>query len=43
MQAALRACANHRVNTVFATMWGDDGAETNALLAFSRLPIFSEA
>lgn len=43
MPPALRACAAHRVDTVFATLWGDDGAETNALLAFNQLPIFSEA
>ena len=43
MRPALRACARHKVDTVFATMWGDDGAETNYFLAFSQLPIFSEA
>lgn len=43
MAPALRACAKHRVDTVFATMWGDDGAETNTMLASSLLPIFSEA
>ncbi len=43
MRPALRMCAKHRVNTVFGTMWGDDGAETNFFLAFSQLPIFSEA
>ncbi len=43
MRPALRACARHGVDTVFATMWGDDGAETNLFLASSQLPIFSEA
>ena len=43
MSAGLRACAKHHVDTVFATMWGDDGAETNTMLASSLLPIFSEA
>ncbi len=43
MFPALRACARHRVDTVFATMWGDDGAETNVFLAGSLLPIFSES
>ena len=43
MSAGLRACAKHRVDIVVATMWGDDGAETNTMLASSLLPIFSEA
>lgn len=43
MSAALPVCARHGVDTVFATMWGDDGAETNAFLVSSLLPIFSEA
>ena len=43
MSVALKVCAAHHVDTVFATMWGDDGAETNTLLASSLLPIFSEA
>ena len=43
MLPALRACARQQVDTVFATMWGDDGAETNAFLALNQLPIFSEA
>ena len=33
----------HKVDTAFATLWGDDGAETNVFLASSMLPIFSEA
>ncbi|MGN0778621.1 MAG: family 20 glycosylhydrolase [Aristaeellaceae bacterium] len=43
MLPALRACARRQVDTVFATMWGDDGAETNPFLALNQLPIFSEA
>lgn len=43
MEVGLRVCAKHHVNTVFTTLWGDDGAETNTLLASSLLPIFSEA
>ncbi|MBQ7887701.1 MAG: family 20 glycosylhydrolase [Clostridia bacterium] len=43
MSPALSACAKHKVDTVFATLWGDDGAETNVFLASSLLPIFSEA
>ena len=43
MLPALRACAKHHVRTVMATMWGDDGAETDQFLASGLLPIFSEA
>jgi hypothetical protein len=43
MEVGLKVCAQHEVNTVLATMWGDDGAETNTMLATSLLPIFSEA
>ena len=43
MSVGLKVCAQHKVDTVLATMWGDDGAETNTLLATSLLPIFSEA
>jgi len=42
MLPALRACAKHHVHTVLATMWGDNGAETNHFLASGMLPIFSE-
>ncbi len=42
MEPALRACAKHHVQTVMATMWGDDGNETNHLLALSQAPLFSE-
>lgn len=43
MRPALKACNEHRVDTVFATLWGDDGAEMNIMTALSQLPIFSEA
>ena len=43
MRPALRACARHRVDTVFATLWGDDGAETNVFLADGLMPLFSES
>ena len=39
---ALRACLKTGVQTVLATMWGDDGSETDQRLALSQLPIFSE-
>ena len=35
MEPALRMCAKHKVKTVFATMWGDDGGECSH---FSQLP-----
>ena len=39
---ALRACLRAGVNTVFATLWGDDGCETDYRLALQQLPLFSE-
>ncbi len=42
MTPALQVCARHQVNTVMATMWGDDGQETMHSLALNQLPIFSE-
>lgn len=42
MKPALRACARHHVQTVMATLWGDDGTETNYFLADSQLALFSE-
>ena len=42
MVPALQSCAAHGIDTVLATMWGDDGAETNLLLAAGLLPVFSE-
>ncbi len=43
MRPALASCARNRVKTVFATLWGDDAAETNVTLAYGLLPMFSEA
>ena len=43
MLPALRVAARHHVQTVLATMWGDDGAETNYFLGMPMLPLFSEA
>lgn len=43
MVPALASCARHGVGTVLATLWGDDGAETDYMLAMAMLPIFSEA
>lgn len=40
--AALKSCLKHGVKTVFTTIWGDDGNETNALLANSHLAVYSE-
>ncbi|MBQ9210647.1 MAG: family 20 glycosylhydrolase [Clostridia bacterium] len=42
MRPALRQAAKHRLDTVFATLWGDDGAETDLFLADGLLPLFSE-
>lgn len=42
MEPGLKVCARHQVKTAMATMWGDDGAETNLFLAVSQLPLFSE-
>lgn len=39
---ALRACLKTGVQTVLATCWGDDGAETDYRLALHQLPIYSE-
>lgn len=43
MEPALRMTARKETDTVFATMWGDDGAETDYLMAIDRLTLFSEA
>ena len=39
---ALRACLKAGVNTVLATLWGDDGCETDYRLTLNQLPIYSE-
>ena len=43
MVPALKACVSMHIDTVFATMWGDDGAETNVFMGIGLLPLFSEA
>ncbi len=43
MLPALRINARKETDTVLATMWGDDGAETDYLMAVDRLTLFSEA
>lgn len=39
---ALKQCIENNVRTVIATVWCDDGCETNHFLALSGLPVFSE-
>ena len=43
MMPALRVAARRGIDTVFATLWGDDGAETDHLMAVDRFTLFSEA
>ncbi len=43
MEPALRVSARMGLDTVIATLWGDDGAETDYLMAIDRLTLFSEA
>lgn len=40
--AALAACKNTRVKEVFATMWGDNGAETSPLAGLLGMQLFAE-
>ena len=40
--AALRACKAQKVDKVIATMWGDDGAETNYFSALLGLQLYAE-
>lgn len=40
--AALKACAKEKIDTVFATLWGDDGNECCAQFSSSLLPFYSE-
>lgn len=40
--AALAACKKHQVKQVIATMWGDDGAETNIFSGMLGLQLFAE-
>lgn len=41
-RAAMAACRNHRVNEVFATMWGDNGAETVLHTVWPGLILFGQ-
>ena len=43
MVPALRVNARQETDTVFATLWGDDGAETDYLLAAESLALYAEA
>ena len=40
--SAMKSCLSNGIQTVFATLWGDDGNETNAFLSNSLLPVYSE-
>lgn len=40
--AALQACKDEGVREVFATMWGDNGAETSLFSALAGLQLFAE-
>lgn len=39
---ALQKCAEHSIPAVFATAWGDDGAEASLLTALYGLQVFAE-
>ena len=43
MRPGLRAAAREKIDMVIATMWADDGAETDHFLAAGMLPLFSGA
>ena len=43
MLPALSVAARQGTDTVIATLWGDDGAETDYFMAIDRLTYFSEA
>lgn len=40
--AAIKSCLKQGVQTVFSTIWGDDGNEVNAMLSNPLLPVYSE-
>lgn len=42
MLPALKVCSKNKVENVFATMWGDDGCETNHFFSLPGLALFSE-
>ena len=39
---AMLASVNHKAHSVFGTMWGDDGAETDVFMALGQIPYVSE-
>ncbi len=39
---AMQACVENGVKEVFATVWGDDGAECNHFFSLAMLPAYSE-
>ena len=39
---AMKAAVNHKAHSVFGTMWGDDGTETNLFMALGQIPYVSE-
>ncbi len=39
---AMLASVNHKAHSVFGTMWGDDGAETDIFMALGQIPYISE-
>lgn len=41
-KCALETCLEEGTKEVFATMWGDDGTETNVFFSVHYLPLFSE-
>lgn len=41
-KAALKMCRKNNITDVFATLWGDDGAETSVFTSLLGLQLFSE-
>jgi len=42
MRPALQSCIEHGIKSAFATMWSDDGCETNHFYALPGLALFAE-
>lgn len=42
MIPAMKQCCEKGITDVYATMWGDDGTDTNHFLGLAGLPVFSE-
>ena len=40
--AAARACVTRKVDTVFSSMWGDDGTECNAFYGLTMMTVYPE-